>query len=166
MSAIKRSVIHLSADKALGVFGGGLAAASLGFGVYMNIHGPAASFGHSKDFTVFAQFAAPRAPKIGPGDPIAGPEAGESLDMTATASISATVPDRNQTSPDAGTALISNVTLEAASVDAATILVDGHAQTVHIGDTVPHAGEVLEIRPGPQPSVKTSRGLIVSSRQP
>jgi hypothetical protein len=163
---------QLSADKILGGVGGGLAVASMGFGVYMNIHGPVASFGHSNDFPAFAQMATLRAGReaspmpaqqapVVATMPSASPD--ESLDMTETASIPK--PSRSLTAPaKIETRIISSVTLESASVNAATIFVDGSLRTVHVGDTVPDAGEVLEIWTGSRPAIKTSRGLIVSPR--
>lgn len=166
MSVTKRSTImQLSADKALGVVGGGLAVASLGFGVYMNLHGPAASFGHSQDFTVFAQLTGHHSRQTSE-QPAATPAPNDQFDMTATASIpkpsrgtTASVDDTDETP------VISSVTLEAASVDAATVFVNGHPRTVRVGDIVPNAGEVVEIRLGARPTVKTTRGFILSSRQ-
>jgi hypothetical protein len=159
-------MMHFSADKALGVFGGGLAAASVAFGVYMNIHGPAASFGKSHDFTVFAQLSGPRS-KPASAEPTATiPRPGDALDMTATASIG----QRGSTDPtlsgearlDPNASILASVTLERVHDDTATIMVDGQARTVRIGDTLPNAGEVLEIHAGPRPSVRTSLGLIMS----
>ncbi len=154
-------LLALTVDKALGAAGCGLAVASLGFGVYMNVHGPVDSFGKSKDFTVFAQLA-PKRPWAQPthGEPSKPSE--ESLDMTATASIPKPSAESRRVQENA---VIPSMTLEAASADRATISIDGRPETVRVGDLIPGAGEVLEIRLGRRPVVKTSRGLILSSRQ-
>jgi hypothetical protein len=162
MSGIKKAVVAtLSSDKILGLFGGGLAAASLGFGVYMNVHGPVASFGHSGDFPLFAQIAGSQT--SGATRMSSGPAPGEPLDMEATASIqhvSQTVIDAARRSG----AVLSSIQLQAASSDAATIVVDGQTRTIRVGDTVPAAGEVLEIRAEPAPLVRTTRGFILSAQ--
>lgn len=153
-----------TADFALGATGCCLAAASAAFGVGMAVHGPVASFGTQKDFTVFAQFA-PRDPKgmrkaIASSEPTArAPSAAaDDLDMTATASI----PSPGASLASAGeAAVIPQVVLEKASADAATVVVAGRSRVVRVGDTVPGAGEILAILPGRRPLLRTSRGLIV-----
>lgn len=166
-------VVHLTLDKVLGAVGGGLAAASLGFGIYMNIHGPVAGFGTSHDFTVFAQLAPKRERGSRTHADPAAPSA-EPLDMTATASIPK--PSSAETSRpdvaasatddlDAGAQVISSFTLEAASADSAMISIEGRTRMVRVGDTVPGAGEILEIRAGRRAAVRTSRGLILSARR-
>lgn len=160
---------HVNSDIALGAVGTGLAVASVGFGIYMNIHGPVSSFGHSKDFTVFAQFKAmQRAPGyIVPTDGVPNPVKNyrgnpdtDGLDTTATASI----PESSAEGPLIGpnTAILSGLSVRAATRDMATVVVSGRERTVHIGDTLPDAGEVLEIWPGRRPTVRTSYGLIIS----
>ena len=172
MSVMKKSAAPLlSTDKMLGVAGSGLAVASIGFGLYMNTHGPApGALGSGHDFSVFAQLAprtqmAQRAARNRAATPATTQDA---LDTTATASIpkaAASAPPADGTAPDvAETSIIPSVTLEAASADRATIAIDGRMRTVQIGDDVPGAGEVLEIETGPRPVVKTSRGLIVAAR--
>lgn len=166
-------ILNLTLDKALGAVGGGLAAASLGFGVYMNVHGPVAGLGTSHDFTVFAQLAPKRERALRThADPVA--PSSEPLDMTSTASIPKSSPAQ-VSQPDGPTPVaddldpeaqvISSFTLEAASADAATISIEGRTRTVRIGDTIPGAGEILEIRPGRRAAVRTSRGLILSARR-
>ncbi len=158
----------LTADKALGVAGGGLALASASFAVYMNLHGPASgSAGH--DFTVFAQLAPRAVPRTAKSEP-GRPDPDEDLDTAVTASI----PRRAAISAgpggggrDAGGETATRpanpaVTLETAAADGATIAVDGESRVVHVGDTIPGAGQVLAILPGPHPSVRTSQGLIVA----
>lgn len=154
-------------DLALGTFGCCLAAGSVAFGASMAFHGPVASLGTSKDFTVFAQFAPrnakPRAEQVSRREPTirdgsSRPEADGGLDMTETASI----PKKGDgVSPASDTTFIPSVTLEAISADAATIAVEGHTEIVHVGDVVPGAGQILAILPGSRPVLKTSRGLIV-----
>ena len=148
----------LSSDMALGFFGCSLAVASASFGIYMNVHGPA-PHEPGQDFSVFAQLA-PRngrtpaaAVKASPG---VAPN--EELDTTSTASI----PKRGGPQEPA----LSSMVLEGPTSDGgATISVDGVAMTVHVGDTIPGAGEVLDIYPGRRPLVKTSRGSIVALRR-
>lgn len=160
---------HVNSDMALGAVGTGLAAASVTFGVYMTIHGPVASFGHSKDFTVFAQFKAmQRTPHyIVPADDVPNPVKpyrsrpdSDDLDTTATASI----PAANGEGPliGANTTILQGFAVRAATRDTAEIVYGGREQTVHLGDTLADAGEVLEIWPGRRPTVRTSYGLIIS----
>ena len=146
----------LSSDLTLGIVGGCLAAASATFGIAMTVHGPIASLGTSGNFTVFAQLA-PRsdAPRAAAPEGLGRPSfAADDLDRTATASI----PARRGSDPASGR--IATVTLEKVDADAATILVDGKAQVVRVGDAIPGAGEVLSILGGSRPVLRTSRGLI------
>ncbi len=158
-----KSAFRFTGDHALGVTGIGLAVASAAFGIGMTMHGPAASLGTGKDFTVFAQLAPRRADggarQVVPGRAKAAPD---DLDMTATASI----PKADATSPDAGDgAIIPAVTLEAVGTDSATVAVEGRTRVVRIGDEVPGAGQVIAILPGARPALKTSRGLIVPAAE-
>ena len=160
----------LTADKALGVAGGSLALASASFAVYMNVNGPARSAsGH--DFTVFAQLA-PRATPSTTRPELGRPDPDEDLDTAVTASIPrrATVSagPRGGTTGDAasgdtapGRSTNPAVTLQTAAADGATIAVGGRSRLVHVGDTIPGAGEVLAILPGLHPAVRTSQGLIL-----
>ncbi len=161
----------LTADKALGVAGGGLALASASFALYMNLNGPGSSAsGH--DFTVFAQLAPRTMPKTEARE-LGRPDPDEDLDTAVTASIPrhATMsagPERGgarEASDGTATKPLANpaVTLETAGADGATIAVDGRSRVVHVGDTIPGAGEVLAILPGAHPAVRTSRGLIVAA---
>ena len=160
----------LTADKALGVAGGGLALASASFAVYMNLNGPGSSAsGH--DFTVFAQLAPRPMPRTGARE-LGRPDPDEDLDTAVTASIPrhATMsagPERGGAREAAGATAgsLANpaVTLETAAADGATIAVDGRSRVVHVGDTIPGAGEVLAILPGAHPAVRTSQGLIVAA---
>lgn len=163
---MSKSAIWMSSDKVLGIAGSGLAAASIGFGAYMTIHGPApGSFGHSRDFTVFAQLAPRRTPASQPRTARAATKE-DALDTAATASIPKRAADagaRESTADANGT--LPSMTLEGATPDAATIAVGGRIQTVRIGDDVPGAGEVLEIRTRPHAVVRFSRGLIVATHQ-
>ena len=148
----------VSSDMALGLFGCGLAVASASFGLYMNLHGPA-PHEPGQDFSVFAQLA-PRDGRTPPAavKPSPGVSPEEPLDMTATASI----PKRGGPQDPA----MSSMVLEGSTADGgATITVDGVAMTVHVGDTIPGAGEVLAVYPGRRPLVKTSRGSIVAMRR-
>ncbi len=148
----------LTGDGAIGAAGCCLALGALSFGIYMNVHGPSASLGTSKDFSVFAQLA-PREPR--PATPATTADAGD-LDTTATATI-----------PRAGAAaangvamrIIPSISLAAADADNATIVVDGRARRVRVGDIVAGAGEVLAIVPGARPMVRTARGLIVPAAE-
>ena len=156
----------LTADKALGVAGGGLALASASFAVYMNVNGPARSAaGH--DFTVFAQLA-PRATPPTTRAELGRPDPDEDLDTAVTASIPrrATVSAGPQggTTGDTAPGRSGNpaVTLQAAAADGATIAVNGQTRVIHVGDTIPGAGEVLAILPGLHPAVRTSRGMILA----
>jgi hypothetical protein len=169
MSVFKRSSVTGPAiDKLLGLVGGGLAGSSLAFGVYMNIHGPAAGFGQSHDFTVFAQLAGHGGPDRR-GLPVqTSPTEGSSaydmvttgavaakdrqvLDMTATGSISPSSRAND---------VLSAVTIEAASDGGAMIVIDGHVKSIHVGDELPELGEILAIVPGPHPLIRTSKGVI------
>ena len=166
---IKSILAQLTADKMLGIAGGGLAVSSMGFGLYMNIHGPAASFGHSDYFTVYAQLVGHRAPKIQPEKPMPmpAPAPDDGLDMTATASIAAAPRPKSPIDlaiAQANAAIIQSVTLESVDADSAIVASGGHIRTVRVGDMMPEAGEVLQILSGPRPAVKTSRGFIVSGR--
>ena len=150
----------LAGDKALGLAGGGMAVAAASFGVYMNVHGPApGALGAGHDFTVFAQLA-PRAARPDARPRLGSPDPDEDLDTTATASIprraGGPVGDAPPPRP-----ISPSVTLEAAAADGATIAVAGQTRVVHVGDTIPGAGEVLAIQPGPHPSLRTSQGLIL-----
>lgn len=149
-------------DAAMGAFGCCLAAASASFGIYMNVHGPAPSLGTSRDFSVFAQLA-PRSMPLAAVGKQGTPKASGELDMTATASIRRRVRETAENPEEK--AIISSVILEAADAQAATIAIDGQLRTVRVGDTVPGAGDVLAILPGPRPVLKTSRGLILSARR-
>ncbi len=156
-----RAAFRFTGDHALGVTGIGLAVASAVFGIGMTLHGPAASFGTGRNFTVFAQLAPRRAVER---QALAGRgETGtENLDMTATASI----PKAEAASPDAGeAAIIPAVTLEAVGTDSATVAFEGRTRVVRIGDEVPGAGQVIAILPGARPALKTSRGLIVPAAE-
>ena len=157
MSAIAkksfRRTAGLSTDAALGIAGCTLAAASATFGIVMTLHGPSTTFGKSRDFTVFAQLA-PRPERI----EVAAKGHLDELDLTATASI----PKRG--APTSERAPASTVTLQAASADAATILVDGRRELVRVGDTIPGVGEVLAIVPGAIPILRTTGGVITASR--
>ncbi len=169
---------RVTGDHALGAAGIGLATASAAFGIGMALHGPVASLGTGKDFTVFAQLA----PHRGDGDgderrgavgrgragEIAGDAKGaiegavDDLDMTATASI----PKVGAVAPAAGdAAIIPAVTLEALGTDSATVAIAGRTRIVRIGDDVPGAGQVIAILPGERPALKTSRGLIVPAAE-
>ena len=153
------SAFRFTGDHALGITGVCLASASAVFGVGMTIHGPAASFGSGKDFTVFAQLAPRPAGSVGravvPGRAKA---AAEDLDMIETASIPAT----SAVAVDVGDApIIPAVTLEAVGTDSATVAIGGLTRVVRVGDEVPGAGQVIAILPGARPVLKTSRGLIV-----
>ena len=157
----------LTVDKALGLAGGGLALASASFALYMNLNGPAPrSPGH--DFTVFAQLA-PRATPDATRSERGRPDPDEDLDTAVTASIPRRAaisvgPERGLGPSSGGTAgrsAVPTVTLQAAADDGATIAVDGRSRVVHVGDTIPGAGEVLAILPGAHPAVRTSQGVIV-----
>ena len=155
MSKVARRGAGLSTDATLGLLGCCLAAASATFGVVMTIHGPLATFGKSGDFTVFAQLA----PRAKPAS-IFAKDGVDTLDRTATASI----PKRAALTSEH--ASVSSVILQAASPDAATILVDGHSQIVRVGDKIPGVGEILSIVAGERPFIRTSQGLIASTREP
>lgn len=143
-------VHRITTDAALGAVGCSLAAAAATFGVYMTIHGPSASFGTSKDFSVFAQLA-PRRIRH------------EDLDMTPTASITprtaAPLPPQ-----DPETSIVSGIALSSATEGRAEIILDGEMRSVRVGDMIPGVGEVLAIRTGRDPSVRTAAGLIVAAR--
>ena len=140
------AAVSLTSDRAIGAVGCCLAVGALTFGVYMNVHGPAASLGTGHDFSVFAQLA-PRLAKPA--------EKSDELDMTQTASI----PGHTATAP---ASVRRGVTLESADADSATIMIAGQAHLVHVGDELAEIGEVLRISPGRHPEVKTSRGLILT----
>ncbi len=146
----------LSSDATLGIVGGCLAAAAATFGVAMSMHGPVVGLGSSGNFTVFAQFAPRSAPRRAstPGTAERPDFSLDELDRTATASIPAR---REDSSVDEGAA---TVILQSASGVEATILVDGAARTVRVGDVIPGAGEVLSILGGNRPLLRTSRRLI------
>ena len=157
------AAFRFTGDHALGVTGIGLAVASAAFGIGMTMHGPAASLGTGRDFTVFAQLA-PRRTDGGERQVLAGraKTGTEDLDMTATASI----PKAEAASPDAGDgAIIPAVTLEAVGPDSATVAIEGRTRVVRVGDEVPGAGQVIAILPGARPALKTSRGLIVPATE-
>ncbi len=158
-----RAAFRFTGDHALGVTGVCLAAGSAVFGIGMALHGPAASFGTGKDFTVFAQFAPHTAKPVDrPAMPDGTKNGIEDLDMTATASI----PKSDAVSPDAGdAAIIPAVTLEAVGTDSATVVIGGSSRVVRVGDEVPGAGHVIAILPGAKPMLKTSRGLIVPAAE-
>ena len=140
----------LTTDMTLGVFGFCLAGASAAFGIGMIVHGPLAGWGTSGNFTVFAQLA-PR------GRPSAGSrrQQFDDLDETATASIPRPGAPRQ---PFGG-----QVTLQATGADTASIVLDGQARIVHVGDVVPELGTILAIVGGAKPMVRTTRGVIASS---
>ena len=148
-----RRTAGLSTDAALGVAGCTLAAASATFGIFMTLHGPSSNFGKGSGFTVFAQLAPRTEP---PPDAMAKGRLGE-LDLTATASIPKRAAPQNERAP------ASSVSLQAASADAATILMDGRRAIVHVGDTIPGIGEVLAIVPGEIPVLRTTGGVITAS---
>ena len=158
-----RAAFRLTGDHALGVAGVCLAVGSAVFGIGMTLHGPAASFGTGKDFTVFAQLAShPEIHGKPPAMPTPTKKAAEDLDLTATASI--LKPDA--VAPDLGNAaIISAVTLEAVGTDSATVAIGGISRVVRVGDEVPGAGQVIAILPGAKPMLKTSRGLIVPAAE-
>ena len=148
----------LTSDGAIGAVGGCLAVGALAFGVYMNVHGPSASLGTSHEFSVFAQLA-PHAPRQ--AEP-ARTEGDSELDTLATASIPVRGVPPSPTR-DAGDPQVSSIVVEAADRDSATIDVDGSLRTVRVGDSVPGAGDVVAIVPGPRPMLKMSGGLVLSS---
>ena len=150
--------LSLTSDGAIGAVGGCLAVGALAFGVYMNVHGPSASLGTSHDFTVFAQLA-PHAPRR--AEP-ARTDADAELDTLATASIPAggVPPSRLPGAGDVPASII----VEAADRDSATLDIDGSLRTVRVGDSLPGAGDIVAIMPGPHPMLKTSRGFVLSSR--
>ena len=167
-----KTLVSLTADKALGLAGGGLALASASFAVYMSLHGSVGAPG--RDFTVFAQLAPRTAtPATPPKFDRGRPDPDEDLDTAVTASIPrhATIsagPQRGLGRASGGAiaadrSLTPAVTLRAAAADGATIAVDGQSRVVHVGDTIPGAGEVLAILPGAHPAVRTSQGLIVAA---
>ena len=154
-----RSAFRFTGDHALGITGVCLAGASAIFGIGMTLHGPAASFGNGKDFTVFAQLA-PRPAASAERAVVPGRSKGaaDDLDMIETASI----PASKAIAADLGdAAIIPAVTLEAVGSDSATVAIGGQSRVVRVGDEVPGAGQVIAILPGARPALKTSRGLIV-----
>ncbi len=169
-----RTLVSLTADKALGLAGGGLALASASFALYMGLNNSVGA--PNRDFTVFAQLA-PRAPaKPATMFERGRPDPDEDLDTAVTASIPrrATIsagpvsagPERGLGRAGGAAADRSPspaVTLQTAAADGATIAVDGQSRVVHVGDTIPGAGEVLAILPGAHPAVRTSQGLIVAT---
>lgn len=161
MIRAKDTRITTASDVALGAFGWGLAVASASFGVYMTMRAPA--HGPSSDFPVFAQLAPRSNEALRPHIPSKTDE----LDLAATASIlTGSHPDAtSQTASDAvATApIVPGIVLRDAGADAAEVAVDGRMQKVRVGDSIPGAGKVLAIYPGPHPMLKTSRGLIVSA---
>ena len=150
-----RRIAGVTSDTALSALGCGLAAASATFGIVMAVHGPVANFGKSGEFTVFAQLA----PRRGPA---AGKTAPEELDLTETASI----PSRAVAASTSERATPASVTLQEATADAATILLDGRATIVRVGDSVPGLGEILAIVPGAKPLLRTTRGVIAAAQEP
>ena len=151
----RRTGFSLSGDGAIGAAGCCLALGALSFGIYMNVHGPSSSLGASKDFSVFAQLG-PRPHR--PATP-ATTEGGADLDTTSTA----TIPRAEAAAADGtATRIIPSISLTSADADAATLMIDGRARRVRLGDEVPGAGEVLAIVPGDRPMVRTARGLIVA----
>ena len=147
----------LTSDGAIGAAGCCLAVGALAFGVYMNVHGPSAGLGTSKDFSVFAQLA-PRQPRQATP---ATTDGDVDLDTTATAAI----PRADAAPLGAATRIIPSISLASADADSATLVIDGRARRVHLGDDIPGAGEVLAIVPGARPMVRTARGLIVPAAQ-
>lgn len=138
----------LTTDKLLGLLGGGLAVGSASFGVFMVVHGPVSTApGH--DFTVFAQLV-PRAH--------APSTSGADLDTTATASI----PKASADNLDVPAKILPGIVLRSSNDYEADIAIDGRLRRVRVGDTIPGAGELLEIMPGGQPVLRTTMGLIVS----
>lgn len=148
---------RITTDAALGAVGCSMAAAAATFGIYMTIHGPSASLGTSKYFSVYAQLAPHRAggARRGTGR--------DDLDMTTTASI---VP-RTEAAPVAlvpPSSIVAGITLRSVQDGRAQILIDGELRSVRVGDLIPGAGQVLAIRPGRDPSVRTAAGLIVAAQ--
>ena len=156
MSTTAKKILRRSAgrasDAALGIAGGPRAAAAATFGIVMTLHGPSPNSGKSRDFTVFAQLA----PRPEPTE-VAAKSRLDELDLTTTASI----PQRS--APASERAPASAGTLQAASADAATILLDGRRAIVHVGDRIPGIGEVLAIVPGTAPMLRTTGGVITAS---
>ena len=147
----RRAGFSPTSDGAIGAAGCCLAVGALAFGVYMNVHGPSAGLGTSKEFSVFAQLA-PRANRQATPARTGGDV---DLDTTSTASI------RGVDTSGGAQDIIASISLAAADSDAATLMIDGRARRVRVGDDVPGAGEVLAIVPGARPMVRTARGLIV-----
>lgn len=153
-----RTGFSLTGDGAIGAAGGCLALGALTFGIYMNVHGPSADLGASKDFTVFAQLG-PRQHRQ--ATPATTADAAD-LDTTATA----TIPRAETAAVDgAATTIIPSISLASAGPEDATLVIDGRARLVRLGDEVPGAGTVLAIVPGARPMVRTARGLIVPAAQ-
>ena len=170
----------VTSDMMMGIAGCGLAFAATSFGIYMTIRGPAPDFGKGHDFTVFAQLAPRERPDA--SEPVAVqqdaprlaraavPPSGDDLDTTPTASIPAAAPKLVEAAAvldapedaSANGAIIDSASVEVATDKAATILVAGRIRTVRVGDSVPGAGNVVAITPGRHPSVKTTRGMILS----
>ena len=145
----------LTSDGAIGAAGCCLAVGALAFGVYMNVHGPSAGLGTSKEFSVFAQLA-PRAHREATP---ARTDGDVDLDTASTASI------RGVDTSGGAQAIIPSISLAVADADAATLMIEGRARRVRVGDDVPGAGEVLAIVPGARPMVRTARGLIVPAAE-
>ena len=154
-AAFSRTGASLAGDRAIGAAGGCLAIGAMTFGIYMNVHGPSQSLGTSRDFTIFAQLV-PGAHRQATPATTAGDV---DLDTTATATIPGAPGD------GAATRIIPSISLAAASEDAATLIVDGRARRVRVGDDVPGAGVVVAIIRGDRPMVRTERGLIVPSAE-
>ena len=151
-----RAGFSLSGDGAIGAAGCCLALGALSFGIYMNVHGPASSLGTSNEFSVFAQLAPHQhrqaTPATTDGD----------VDTTSTA----TIPRAATAAADgAATRIIPSISLASADADHATLMIDGRARRVRLGDEVPGAGEVLAIVPGERPMVRAARGLIVPAAE-
>ena len=152
---------RVTSDHMLGFAGVGLATASAAFGIGMSMHGPAASFGTSTEFTVFAKLA-PGHAKYADRKVVAGRAKTEGdLDTTPTASI----PKGDRVSSDGMTGILTAITLEAVGTDSATVAIEGRTQIVHVGDEVPGAGQIIAIMPGERPALRTSRGLIVPAAE-
>ena len=153
-----RTGFSLSGDGAIGAAGCCLALGALTFGIYMNVRGPSADLGGSKDFTVFAQLAPHQHRQATPATTADGTD----LDTTTTA----TIPRAEAAAADgAATRIIPSISLASADADDATVVIDGHLRHVRLGDEVPGAGTVLAIVPGERPMVRTARGLIVPAAE-
>lgn len=154
-SPVRSAGFTLTGDRAIGAAGGCLALGAMSFGIYMNVHGPAQSLGTSRDFTVFAQLAPGPHRKATPATTVGD----DDLDTTATATIPGDSGD------GAATRIIPSISLASAGPDYATLMIDGRARRVRVGDEVPGAGTVIAIVPGDRPMVRTVRGLIVPAAE-